>query len=340
MLAQPDQQAAAWVTRRELGLPGDATPPANAVEAELLDLFTTALEVVGLGADDDFFNAGGDSLRAASLFAAIEHRFGTVIPVSTLLSAGTVRQLSQAVRAANASPLVAIRDGHGPASIFVHGLRGDVVLPRMMAPAMDDGRRMYGLRAPGLASGETALDSLVEMAACYVRAVVAVEPSGPYLIGGYCGGSVVAYEMARQMREAGMDVAGVALVDPPIRPDYAPWLHGLPPGVVPTPPREGTAADEGEQRRRVVRSAFETALSHYVPQPFGGRALVVHCRRRGALLRDAGRGWPSHVGPGLRFAVVDVDHHAMFSEGMTATAQAVQRFFAAVAPVPSAAARV
>lgn len=55
--------------------------------------------------------------------------------------------------------------------------------------------------------------SLEEMAAEYVTALRAVQPEGPYHLGGYCFGGNVAFEMARQLDAAGREVGVVALIN-------------------------------------------------------------------------------------------------------------------------------
>lgn len=58
------------------------------------------------------------------------------------------------------------------------------------------------------------------MAAVYIDAMRDVQPEGPYLLGGFCGGSLIAYEMAQQLRAQGQDVDLLVLIDPmagPIR---------------------------------------------------------------------------------------------------------------------------
>jgi acyl carrier protein len=137
--------------RDELGLPGEAAPPANEAEQVLLGLWREVLEVEGLGVNDNFFAAGGDSLAAATLCAGVERDLGAVIPVSVLLLADTPRLLAreiEAVRAKQArSCLQLIRQGRSPAAALVHGLHGDVVLAKRLADLMADGRRILGFRA-------------------------------------------------------------------------------------------------------------------------------------------------------------------------------------------------
>jgi thioesterase domain-containing protein len=71
------------------------------------------------------------------------------------------------------------------------------------------GQPFYGLQAP---AAEEAWD-LEEMAARYLDALSAVQPAGPYRLGGWSMGGVVAYEMARQLAAKGEAVETLLLVD-------------------------------------------------------------------------------------------------------------------------------
>ena len=58
------------------------------------------------------------------------------------------------------------------------------------------------------------------MAAAYIKSMRAVQPEGPYLLGGFCAGGLIAYEIAQQLRAEGQAVDLLVLIDPmagPIR---------------------------------------------------------------------------------------------------------------------------
>jgi thioesterase domain-containing protein len=94
----------------------------------------------------------------------------------------------------------------------VHAIGGAVLSYRELARRLGGEQPFYGIQAAGLAGGR-AVDDLPAMAAQYATAVEAVAPHGPYLLGGWSFGGVVAFEMARQMRQRGRPVALVALLD-------------------------------------------------------------------------------------------------------------------------------
>jgi thioesterase domain-containing protein len=76
---------------------------------------------------------------------------------------------------------------------------------------------IYGIQPVGLDGSNTPLESIEAMAAHYVKEIRAFQPQGPYLIMGYSSGGVIAYEMARQLREQGFEVSFLCLIEPYIR---------------------------------------------------------------------------------------------------------------------------
>jgi thioesterase domain-containing protein len=86
---------------------------------------------------------------------------------------------------------------------------------------------VIGIRARGLARGETPHSSVEAMAADYLREIKAREPNGPYCLCGYSLGGLVAFEIARQLSESGNEVGFVGLFDTlmsPLRWPLRAWL--------------------------------------------------------------------------------------------------------------------
>lgn len=52
-----------------------------------------------------------------------------------------------------------------------------------------------------------------EIAAFHTKAIRAVQPEGPYLLGGWCNGALMGYEIARQLHEQGQKVDLLALMN-------------------------------------------------------------------------------------------------------------------------------
>jgi thioesterase domain-containing protein len=90
---------------------------------------------------------------------------------------------------------------------------GEVLPWRDLVENLDWGWPVFGLRAPGVDRVTRPLASVEELAAYYVEQIRAVQPHGPYRLGGFCFSGLVAYEMARVLREEGEELDLLALID-------------------------------------------------------------------------------------------------------------------------------
>ncbi|HEV7515840.1 MAG TPA: amino acid adenylation domain-containing protein, partial [Thermoanaerobaculia bacterium] len=111
------------------------------------------------------------------------------------------------------SPLVPIQPRGTERPLYlVHPVGGNVLCYAELARRLGEDQPVYGLQSLGL-SGSAPQETVAEMAASYVAAVKAAQPEGPYRLGGWSIGGVLAYEMARQLRESGAEVELLALFD-------------------------------------------------------------------------------------------------------------------------------
>jgi thioesterase domain-containing protein/acyl carrier protein len=211
------------VDRRALASASLAARPARTAARDGLELRLCRIweEILGrdleVGVEDDFFDLGGHSLAAVRLMARIETEWGCDLPLSVLFHAPTVAALAQALRDDAAmppiprSPLVRLATGgEGTPMFWVHPVGGTVVCYRTLARHLGTDRPVYALEA---AEGGQPLDSVEQLAERYLEAVLAVWPRGPYLLGGWSFGGLVALEMGRRLEVAGREVGLVALVD-------------------------------------------------------------------------------------------------------------------------------
>jgi thioesterase domain-containing protein len=99
------------------------------------------------------------------------------------------------------------------AFFFLHGdIDSGGFFCRRLARALGPDVTMYAVQPHGL-NGAALPDSVEEMAAERLRSIVEIQPAGPYHIGGFCGGGIIAYEMARQLHARGEQVAPLLLID-------------------------------------------------------------------------------------------------------------------------------
>jgi len=207
-------------------------PPTDVLEVQLIEIWEEILGVDRIGIRDDFFQLGGHSLLAARMFARVGEKLEKNLPLATLFHAPTIEQLAAVIRAEGWTPhwsVLVPMQAHGtkPPLFLAHGLTGNVLSFYRLRHYIQDDQPMYGIQAYGLSSGRASLLSIPEMAAHYVQEVRAFQPDGPYYLGGFSGGGLLAYEMAVQLTAAGERVAFLALFDSYIEGAGGYWLKSF-----------------------------------------------------------------------------------------------------------------
>jgi len=188
------------------------------VEARMIELWRNAFGQRPIDVTQNFFELGGDSLLAARLFAQINKTFHRDLPLTVLLDAPTIQQLVQIIcnqPACTSSSLVSVQpNGTRPPFFCVHGSGGEPYYCWKLSSCLGPDQPVYGLRSRGIC-GEPIQNTISEMATHYTQVIRSVQPSGPYFLGGFCLGGMVAYEMARILTAQGENVALIALFNAP-----------------------------------------------------------------------------------------------------------------------------
>ena len=214
------------VDRHALPAPDQARPelekafvaPRDELELQLTHLWEEVLGVRPIGVRDNFFELGGHSLAAVRLFSLIEKKLGRRLPLATVFQGATVEHLAGILRC-QARPsagisLVAIQPAGNKRPLFlIHPAGGHVFPYVQLAHCLGLDQPCYGLQARGLEEGQQPHTRIEDMAAYYIEALRTLQTEGPYFLGGWSAGGVVAFEMAQQLHAQGQSVALLALLD-------------------------------------------------------------------------------------------------------------------------------
>jgi thioesterase domain-containing protein/acyl carrier protein len=293
-----------------------AAPPRDELELALVQLWEEILERRPIGVRDDFFALGGHSLVAVRIAGAIRQRLGREIAIADVLEAPTVEALAQRLRgragAVPWSPRVRLQAaGEGRPFFCVHPAGGAVLCFADLARELGADRPFYGLQAAGLHPGQAPHARVEDMAEAYLAAAREAQPRGPYLLGGWSLGGLVALEMAQQLSRAGERVALLALIDTPARPVEAAAV------------REEPAALDPEERRRwlAVLDAHIDALRRYAPARYPGRITLLRAAELppgvaapGGAFAEPDLGWSALSPWPVEVHVVPGHHHSMVRE--------------------------
>jgi amino acid adenylation domain-containing protein len=188
------------------------------LELAMLRMWERVLKVGPISTADDFFDLGGHSLLAVELFALIEQETGVRLPLATIFEAPTVEQLAMVLRSNGwTSPersLTALTStGSRPPLFFVTAGDGNSVGFGPLARRLGSDQPFYALQPRGL-DGHRLLDSQVKrMARRYLHEIRTVQASGPYLLGGRCFGTLVAFELTKLLERAGEEVTLLIALD-------------------------------------------------------------------------------------------------------------------------------
>jgi aspartate racemase len=211
------------VDRRALPVPEPArlapkesfVAPRNQLERQIAGIWTSIMGVRPIGVKDNFFDLGGYSLLAVRVMSQIEKVLGKKLPVTALFQMPTVEQLARLVRQevslAPWSSLVPLQPNGAKAPFFwVHGDASDAILSRYLGTDQP----LYGLLHQSHDGKPARFTSVEDIAAHYLSEIRTVQAKGPYFIGGYCFGGLLAFEIAQQLKTQDEKVALLALVDP------------------------------------------------------------------------------------------------------------------------------
>jgi amino acid adenylation domain-containing protein len=300
----------------------------DALQAQLVKIWESVLGKKPIGIRDNFFELGGHSLLAARLMHRTGQALGKTLPLAMLFQAPTIDRLATVLRqdgwSRQWSSLVPIQPrGTRPTFFCVHGVGGNVLNFRELAQLMSPDHPFYGLQAQGLNGERPCFTRVEEMAAHYIQELKTIQPEGPYFIGGYSFGGLVAYEMALQLRAKGEPVGLLALLD-----TYAGRLRSVSGSVLRMalhPTRQSLfhdipkAAGESLQRRvrgllisRVLKNVLrtnQTAADRYILRPYDGKVTLFRASELSLRsFEDLYSAWTAVALGGLEVQEITGDH--------------------------------
>lgn len=358
-------------------LDSEYEPPRNDIERKLVGFWSELLGIEKIGINDNFFDLGGHSLNAVRLFRMIKKDLATDLPISVLLEAPTIAQCAALIEAAGggkAADASAATNGAPAAAVpirrFTHlvpmagmalkdqtpfficaGMFGNVLNLRHLSVNVGQDRPVYGLQARGLYGDQAPHETFEEMARANLAEVRQVQPHGPYLLGGFSGGGLVAFEMAQQLRAAGEEVGIVILLDTPYPEEvkltiadriairtqdvrrkgaafFAEWVKWRLEYEIRQrmKRREGEGLTGDQLHNQVIEAAFYRALSRYQGSRYEGHAMLLRPRLQVAYQLLDGRelnadrgpvhddnGWSPYIAE-LSILEVPGDHDSMVLE--------------------------
>jgi acetoacetyl-CoA synthetase len=189
----------------------------DGVAAEVAGIWERNLGQPPNGPAADFFDCGGDSLKALKFIADLERTFGRELSITLVNERPTFGAICRGLCATDPAaydPLVLIKAGSGrPPLHIIHGIGGTIMELFPLGRNMTYPGAVYGLQARGLDGRAKPHDTVGAMAAEYLAAIRSHQPRGPYQLCGFSFGGLVALEMAQRLRQSGEEVSFLGMID-------------------------------------------------------------------------------------------------------------------------------
>jgi|GEM_PF-2899525 len=190
------------------------------IERQLQQAWSTLFPGTAVSLDDDFFmlagkgSAGILALRARS---GMEPRLGREIPLSLLVKYPTIRELSAFLaetRDLEWPLVVKLEEGSPDGHFFLFPpMDGNSIWYRPLAAELGNSCTTWGLEIPGLDKRQRPIFSMPELASRLVGEIRSIQAQGPYFLGGYSFGGLLAFEAAVQLEAEGETIAILAMLD-------------------------------------------------------------------------------------------------------------------------------
>ena len=287
-------------------------------------------------------------MLAVRVFAAIASEFGVTLPLSTLFHDPTVASLARAVRehraGAEPSLLVPIATGGHRAPLFVGG--SDPVY-KQLARLLGDDLPVYKMdlyaRAEMLvASGRQPHVRFDDYVSEFAQAIRAVQPKGPYRLGGGCDGGVLALAVARQLQAAGEEVSVLAIWDTPrtgfferswarrarhlARRAGLALLSGHLPVRAKRPDDDPATLSPAEQTHLFIYNLYWAAIRQFRHEaPFHGRIQFLEAEEQYEDMLPTATGWHELATGGIERHRMPGSHNTYCREHLPAFANLLRR---------------
>ena len=217
-----------WSERRS-SLSTSYRAPEKELEKALCELWEDLFSIKPIGVEDNFFELGGDSLLALQLNAKIRNKFKFAPNLHDFFETPTIKGIAEKIEAlifknnngtssekimlSIPSSVLPIQPSgkHSPI-FFIHPSAGLAVPYQGLAKYLKD-TPIYGISCPYFGQEKGYFESIEDMAKNYINLIRKIQHKGPYRIGGWSFGGIVAYEMAQQLKSLKEEVELLLLID-------------------------------------------------------------------------------------------------------------------------------
>ncbi len=232
---------------KEAQLERSKAPARDEIEKQLTEIWQKLLNRTDISVNDDFFEVGGNYIQTYRLKNSIHSTFDISVNSDIVYRNSTISDLANLLRESirfkekeaavsnddfvesftqkikvlskeavmDKNKVLEIQLGlpDRPKFFCVHGEDGDIAYLRYWLKHLGE-QPFYSFQPSSIANGKKEdFKSIEEIATDYIKEMQKLQPRGPYFLGGYSVGGLIAYEMAQQLNRLGETISALILVD-------------------------------------------------------------------------------------------------------------------------------
>lgn len=195
-------------------------PPADENEKKIIEIWADVLDLDknNISRDDDFFQLGGNSLNILKVLSRVNKAFENNIDMSVLFLYPKAKDLAANIHQEGIlnklDCIVRLNNGMNERNLFIiHPAHGMIYQYKELAKILENDFNVYGVQARGLVGNSRLSESFDIAVVDYIQQIKQVQPEGPYLIGAYCFGDLIAFDMIKLMEDMGDRIDKFIMLD-------------------------------------------------------------------------------------------------------------------------------
>jgi acyl transferase domain-containing protein/thioesterase domain-containing protein/acyl carrier protein len=193
-------------------------PPQSQIQETIAEIWQDTLGLQQVGIDDDYYRLGGDSLKSLTIVSKVQETLDLEVTVGDILVYPNIKQLTDFLQETRVLDkldcVVRMNAGGNEKNIFIlHPFHGQVYQYKELATLLQNHFNVYGIQSRGLVKDDLLPQTPQMMIADYVHQIRKIQPQGPYIIGGYCFGNVVGYQVVNELELSGSVVEKFIMFD-------------------------------------------------------------------------------------------------------------------------------
>lgn len=341
------------IDRRQLPVPNRAQyqsnfqtkehKPADMLELQLHQIWRDLLKISDIAETDDFFKIGGNSLLAVFLISKLKEKFGIQQPVAWVSQNPSIQSQANQLRhhpelRYQYEPITCFNAGGLQTPLFfVHPSISGAEVYHGLAKHLDKNIPFYAIDSHNLNSGAPFITCLKTLANQYIQQLRTIQAQGPYYLGGWSMGGIIAYEMAQQLRQAGEQVDGLYILDSHLYEKE--YLGYLKKNLTLKSLLRQLPNERGKYLRTLPKPYLDRVqhaflqdihmLRSYTLKSYIGKALLIKTAIRTffnlGIFEDKYNGWKKYI-PNIERSLIQTDHLSLLEERAAAhVAAAIHR---------------